>query len=224
MAASAAVAGVLTGHRRRVEVAAATPHAIYLATGDPECPALCLVSRCAVRVPCALLVPALPTAVDGTVGGGVLSLGPNTFRVTRWWRPARPRGLVADRLGAVVDELSRRVRPEPADPRLLGYGEGLTPWHDDVLAGALVTLGALGSPGFDRLGRLVRASAPARTTFVSAALLHHAARGECIRALHDVLTAPRDGRAVAPAVDTLLGVGHSSGRGLAAGVLGVLAS
>ncbi|HET6213556.1 MAG TPA: hypothetical protein VFE14_11900 [Micromonosporaceae bacterium] len=70
MAASAAVAGVLTGHRRRVEVAAATPHAIYLATGDPECPALCLVSRCAVRVPCALLVPALPTAVDGTVGGG----------------------------------------------------------------------------------------------------------------------------------------------------------
>jgi hypothetical protein len=223
MAASAALTAVLTGPPRPVTVAAASARAVYLATGDPECPALCLLGPGAVRVPCGLVVPWLPAPAPGTVGRGRLRLGCFEGRVTRWWRPPRPRGLAAGPLRGVVRELSARVPPAgPPDERLLGLGPGLTPLHDDRLAGALVTLAALGAPEFDRLGAAVRALAPRRTSFVSAALLHHAAHGECIAELEALLTAPRDGRPVAAAVDSLLAVGHSSGTGLAQGVLATL--
>jgi hypothetical protein len=235
LAASAAVAALVTGPRRPVEVVAATPQAIYLATGDPELPALCLATPDAVRVPCALVTPALPAdPAGGTVGLGALVLGPFTGRVARWWRPPRPCGLTADRLPAVAVQLAFRV-PVKLDPaaeavredlirglatggpltgpvrRLLGRGPGLTPFGDDVLAGALVTLGALGDPGFARLGAVVDALAPARTTFVSAALLRHAARGECVPELAAVLDGGSPG--------VLLRVGHTSGAGLALGAL-----
>jgi hypothetical protein len=237
LAASAAVAALVTGPRRPVEVVAATPQAIYLATGDPKLPALCLATPDAVRVPCALVTPVLPgDAADGTVGLGALVLGSFTGRVARWWRPPRPRGLTAARLRAVAVQLASRVpvKPDPAAEaaredlirglttggpltgpvhRLLGRGPGLTPLGDDVLAGALVTLGALGDPGFARLGAVVDALAPARTTFVSAALLRHAARGECVPELAAVL----DGGSP----DALLRVGHTSGAGLALGVLAI---
>jgi hypothetical protein len=175
LAASAAVAAMLTGPRRPVAVVAATPQAIYLASGDPELPALCLATPDAVRVPCALVTPVLPDdPADGTVGDGTLVLGSFTGRVARWWRTPRPRGLTAAGLRAVAVQLASRV-PAKLDPtaeaaredlvrglatggpltgavrRLLGYGPGLTPLGDDVLAGALVTLGALDDPGFGRL-------------------------------------------------------------------------
>ncbi len=234
LAASAAVAALITGPRRPVQMVAATPRAIYLATGDPELPALCLATPDAVRVPCALVTPVLPSdPTAGTVGAGALVLGSFTGRVARWWRPPRPRGLTAAGLRAVAVQLASRV-PAKLDPgaeaaredlarglatggplagpvrRLLGAGPGLTPLGDDVLAGALVTLGALGDPGFGRLGAEVDALAPARTTFVSAALLRHAARGECIPELATVLGGG------SPAA--LFRVGHTSGAGLALGV------
>lgn len=237
LAASAAVAALVTGPRRPVKTVAATPQAIYLATGDPELPALCLATPDAARVPCALVTPVLPDgAADGTVGEGTLVLGSFTGRVARWWRPPRPRGLTATGLRAVAVQLASRV-PVKLDPaaeaaredlarglatggplaravrRLLGAGPGLTPLGDDVLAGALVTLGALGDPGFGRLGAEVDALAPARTTFVSATLLRHAARGECLPELATVLTGGPP--------DALLRVGHTSGAGLALGVLTV---
>ena len=235
LAASAAVAALVTGPRRPVEVVAATPRAIYLATGDPGLPALCLATPDAVRVPCALVTPVLPAdPAGGTVGDGTLVLGSFTGRVARWWRPPRPRGLTAAGLRAVAVQLASRV-PAELDPaaevaredlvralatggpltgavrRLLGAGPGLTPLGDDVLAGALVTLGALGDPGFGRLGAEVDALAPARTTFVSAALLRHAARGESVPELAAVLTGGP--------LDALLRVGHTSGAGLALGLL-----
>jgi hypothetical protein len=242
LAASAAVAALVTGPRRPVEVVAVTPQAIYLATGDPGLPALCLATPDAVRVPCALVTPVLPNdpadGTVGTVGLGMLVLGAFAGRVARWWRPPRPRGLNAAGLRAVAVQLASRV-PAKLDPaaeaaredlvrglatggplagavrRLLGAGPGLTPLGDDVLAGALVTLGALGDPGFGRLGAEVDALAPDRTTFVSAALLRHAARGECVPELAAVLNgdALTGGRP-----DALLRVGHTSGAGLALGV------
>src|SRR5436190_16825899 len=106
MVASGALATVLTGPRRSVRVEAVTPHAVYLATGDPDCPALCLADRHAVRVPCAVVVERLPAVAGaGTAGEGRLTLGSFQGRVARWWRPPRPRGLVAARLGAVAAEL-----------------------------------------------------------------------------------------------------------------------
>jgi hypothetical protein len=233
LAASAAVTALVTGPRRPVEVVAATARAIYLATGDPELPALCLATPDAVRVPCALVTPVLPDgSTHGTVGDGTLVLGSYTGRVARWWRPPRPRGLTAARLRAVAVQLASRV-PVKLDPAaeaaredlargvcsrnlircLLGRGPGLTPLGDDVLAGALVTLAALGDPGFAPLAAEVDALAPTRTTFVSAALLRHAARGECVPELAAVLSGDPP--------DALLRVGHTSGAGMAMGILTV---
>ncbi|GAA3386660.1 DUF2877 domain-containing protein [Cryptosporangium minutisporangium] len=103
---------------------------------------------------------------------------------------------------------------------LLGRGDGLTPLGDDVLAGALVTLNAASHPAAHVLGSMVSGELAARpgiaTTPVSAALLAHAARGECIPELAAVLT---DSAArLEPAISALLRVGHSSGFGLLLGV------
>jgi hypothetical protein len=213
MAVSDAVAAALTGPRRAVRVEAVTPHAVYLATGDPDCPALCLADRAAIRVPCALVVdrvPALAVGDRGEAGDGELRLSGFHGRVARWWRPPRPRRVSAALLS---------MEPFTAAPldvgALLGRGPGLTPFGDDVLAGALVTLGARGAPAFEPLAAEVRALAPTRTTFVSAALLHHAARGECVAELAAFLTGTGT-------VDALLAVGHTSGAGLAQGVRAAL--
>jgi hypothetical protein len=209
-AASAALAGLLTGPPRRVEVAAATTSAVYLATGDPDLPAICLATPGAVRVPCAVVVPSLPPPADGTAGAGVLTVGPVTARVQRWWRPARP-SRVSFPVRAPLRETVIAIGS------LLGSGTGLTPYGDDVLAGLLVTLRALGDGRADALADEVDALAPARTTFVSAALLKHAGRGECIPELAAVLGAPSRASFAA-----LLRVGHSSGSGLAQGMFTAL--
>ena len=109
---------------------------------------------------------------------------------TRSTRPGR--AAVAD----LVEALAAGARPEPAVARLLGRGPGLTPTGDDVLAGALVTLAALGSPAAAPLGRggaAPRHRTPPRRS--RPALLRHAARGECIPQLADLLDAVGDGGA-----------------------------
>jgi hypothetical protein len=275
-AASAALAPVLAGPPRPVSVVAVTPAAVYLRTGHPGCPALCLATPGAVRVPCALLVdgapllaggphdlaapvavpsPAPPAAVPlgapatpatplagaplgspatpaeqlagalnglrvgavGTAGRDGLTVGGLAVRVGRWWRPPRP----------VLGGSGLRVRTDRLPPvgELLGRGAGLTPFGDDVLAGALVALAAVGAPAAGTLAREVLAGAFARTTFVSAALLWHAARGECLPELAAFLTAlaGSDRAAVAAAAGALRAVGHSSGTGMLAGATLVLA-
>jgi hypothetical protein len=59
---------------------------------------------------------------------------------------------------------------------------------------------------------------------VSAALLASAARGECVPQLARVLAAVASGAPLAAPVDVLLGVGHTSGAGLAWGVATALAA
>jgi hypothetical protein len=206
---------------------------------------------CALVMETKALPPQLPEGTIGTVGAGVLSVGNTSFRAGRWWRPPRPRGLgatpparlagavrwltgrVADPLDAtgraavaeLVEALAAGERPHPAVARLLGRGPGLTPTGDDVLAGALVTLTALGSPIAAPLAAAVLAAAPDATTAVSAGLLRHAAAGECIPQLEDVLVAVGRGTedpaagALPRAAGALLAVGHCSGAGLLHGVL-----
>lgn len=263
VAASAAVELVLVGPPHAATVVAATPQAAYLALDDPDGTTVCVAAADAVRVPCAVIVesrslPALPPpGTPGTVGGGLLSVGGTAYRVQRWWRPPRPRGLGAAppaRLAAAVRWLTGRVadpldqggraavadlvgalsageRPTDAVIRLLGRGGGLTPTGDDVLAGALVTLNALGAPAGVPLAAAVTAAAPAATTTVSAALLRHAARGECIPQLADLLEAMAadvpgvgtESATLARAAGALLAVGHCSGAGLLHGALVALA-
>jgi hypothetical protein len=131
------------------------------------------------------------------------------------------RAAVAD----LVQALKMGSSPDAAVARLLGRGPGLTPTGDDVLAGALVSLNALGAPAAGSLAAAVAASAPTATTKVSVALLRHAARGECIPQLADLLEAVSHGTdsgAASPlprAAGALLAVGHCSGAGLLHGVL-----
>jgi hypothetical protein len=260
VAASAAVELALVGPRRPAVVIAATSQAVYLRVDDAAATLLCLARPEAVRVPCALVVEAkaaLPDVAEGTmaeVGATVLTTAGRTFRVGRWWRPPRPRGLGAvppARLaravgwltGQVADPLDRAGRdavadlvgaldageaPGPAVGRLLGRGPGLTPTGDDVLAGALVCLTALGAPAAAILGSAVLAAAPDATTAVSAGLLRHAARGECVPQLADLLAAVAAGPDPAGsdlprAAGALLAVGHCSGAGLLHGVIVALA-
>jgi len=256
VAASAAVELPLVGPSRRATVVASTPLATYVTVDDPERSILCLAGAAAVRVPCALVLqtktlpPPPPEGTIGTVGGGVLTLAGRSYRVARWWRPPRPRGLGAvppARLAGAVRWLTGRVAdpldsagraavsdlvhalavgasPAPAVSRLLGRGPGLTPTGDDVLAGALVCLNALGAPAATVLGHAVLASAPGTTTTVSASLLRHATRGECVPQLADLLTAVAAAGdattgALPRAAGALLAVGNCSGAGLLHGVI-----
>lgn len=199
--------------------------------------------------------PEVAAETTGQVGGGVLTVGGLAFRVSRWWRPPRPHGLgtapparlagavrwLTGRVADPLDETGRDAvaelvgaltvgdRPDLAVARLLGRGAGLTPTGDDVLAGALVTLCALGAPAAGPLAAAVTDAAPDATTAVSAALLRHAARGECVPQLADLLEAiavggadPASG-ALPRAAGALLAVGHCSGAGLLHGVLVALA-
>jgi Protein of unknown function (DUF2877) len=218
-AACATLAPLLTRAPRALEVVAATAAAVYLATGDPDVPALCLCTPQAVRVPCALVLgpgaglPAVPVGARGLAGDGGLVLGELTARVARWWPPARPRRVAPAALpGSGPVPVPAATHDHDLVRGLLGWGEGLTPVGDDVLAGMLVTRTVLDPPAARRLAGLVDALAPARTTAVSAALLRHAGRGECVPELAALL----DG--VPGALDALLRVGHSSGAGLAQGV------
>jgi Protein of unknown function (DUF2877) len=261
VSASTAVELALVGPTRTATVIATGPDALYLAVDDPGRTTMCLASARAVRVPCALVLdakvppPQLPAETLGQLGGGLLTIGEQAFRVSRWWRPPRPHGLGAAppaRLAGAVRWLTGRVadpldpagrdavadlvgaltagdRPDPAVARLLGRGPGLTPTGDDVLAGALVTLCALGAPAAGPLAAAVTSAAPDATTAVSAALLRHAARGECVPQLADLLEAIALGGAdpasgtLPRAAGALLAVGHCSGAGLLHGVLVALA-
>jgi Protein of unknown function (DUF2877) len=243
-AASSALRSVLAGPARPAALLGATRGALYLKTCGPP-GALVVLSRDAVRLPCGLLLPttsselalaslALPSA-EFAVGDGTVSwtgpAGPVVVRAVREWAPARPaRGEVSvaalaavrsclDAAGPRVDD--QLVTAPPQATRLLGSGPGLTPTGDDVLAGFLTGASAFGLDAAV-LRRSVTALAPVRTTALSAAMLWHAARGECIdelAAVAAVLTSqPQAGRA-GDAVSRLAAVGHSSGAAMALGLV-----
>jgi Protein of unknown function (DUF2877) len=182
-------------------------------------------------------------ASDATVGAGCVawtgSAGPIVVRAVREWAPARvptaPARVrrkparswaAADVLQALRAALPTTAalgidgallalltsEPAAAVAGLLGRGPGLTPAGDDVLAGFVLGARAF---GLDAAGVLaeVAATAPARTTAVSAALLWHAARGECVDEVAAVLADPSG-----PTVARLLRVGHTSGAALATGL------
>jgi Protein of unknown function (DUF2877) len=188
--------------------------------------------------------------VDVTVGGGVIRCGGQpAVVVTRWFDPrVRIRRVDPTAVGLLAALVRSRRRPDELLPAgaaerladdlarddaragaaaLLGRGTGLTPAGDDLLAGAVAALRAVGSPAAGGLGSAVRTLAPARTTRLSAALLDAADRGAVVpevaavlRAAAAGLPAGRDrGPALDEAVDELVGVGHTSGWHLAAGLV-----
>jgi hypothetical protein len=208
-----------------------------LARDAVRLPCALLLPSAAAELPMTCLAAA---GRDATIGDGCLTwtgpAGQVDVRAVREWAPARvravpekpqPRSSVAAAVHAAMNdalpapaalgidgELLTLLTTEPATAvaRLLGWGPGLTPAGDDVLAGFLLGGRAV---GLDANGARAAAlaMAPDRTTALSAALLWHAARGECIDEVAAVVADPSG-----PALSALLRVGHSSGAALATGL------
>lgn len=175
-----------------------------------ELAGLCVgvVSRRATAVPCALRIDAasVPEARAAHVADGVLHLDSDADDV-------------ALTIGRLVEVHVPSIRtpattpaPAPGDvPAMIGRGDGLTPYDDDVLCGWLAVHRAAGiaTPAVDAE---IRACLD-RTTLLSATLLDCAMHGEVIPEfalwLHALSTPAEVDRAA-----TLAAVGHSSGRGL----------
>ena len=94
---STLTSGLLDGPPVRLAPAARTRVSVHYETGDSGLPVLAVVTPDAVRLPDSLVTDRLPDDGDLLVGAGrlVQSWGDrtSTWRVTRWWRPARPTGL-----------------------------------------------------------------------------------------------------------------------------------
>ncbi|HMN27544.1 MAG TPA: DUF2877 domain-containing protein, partial [Caldilineaceae bacterium] len=110
--------------------------------------------------------------------------------------------------------------------KLAGLGPGLTPAGDDLLVGWLAGLYLQGAcegvaGGNESIGALVAATATARTTRLSTAWLHHAARGEFGAPWHDWATALEqgDGAAIMTTGQRILGRGATSGHDAMLGFL-----
>ncbi len=173
------------------------------------------------------------------VGGGRIRLataaGDLDLVIGRWLHPARPR---APRSRAALAEGVQTVTRLVGDPpeavglpaavpddeqpdpvalaRRMGLGPGLTPYADDVLAGRLLASRAWGVDiGAEALLRGVAG----RTTAVSAACLHSAAAGHGVPDVVALVDAVGGHGDIASSVSATLRLGHTSGHGLAMGVL-----
>lgn len=112
---------------------------------------------------------------------------------------------------------------ETAAHRLVGLGPGLTPSGDDIICGVLASCHALAAT--DAGSVPIRAAlataidnAFVRTSFVSAVLMRHAARGEVIPQVVGLLEALAAGADLRAPLAALLAVGHHSGSDLARGM------
>ena len=166
-----------------------------------------VVGTRATAVPCALrsALASLPDVVRASVRGGVLHLDEQPVRVGRFVDVRAPRlhrkfGPWARFSCTVVDWVDVE--------RLLGRGDGLTPYGDDVLCGWLAVTRAAGVPT-PEVDAQVRALA-LTTTLLSATLLECAMAGEVVPEFGAWLA----GTGPAEAVER---IGHSSGRGLLEG-------
>lgn len=193
---------------------------VHYETGDPGMPMLSMCTPEAVRLPNAVVTKKLPSG-SVTVRAGRLSDSAACWRVARWWRPARPRGLAPPPVRPV--ETAGPLDPEA----LVGAGPGLTPVGDDVLAGALVAAHAIADPRLPGWQRAVRRElGRGRTTAVSRAMLLCALDGYATDPLAQfvgaVCASPPDADMLDRTRSALLAVGHTSGAGLVSGVLHVL--
>lgn len=183
------------------------PDAVYLDVGG-SC--VGVVGTRATAVPCALrtALDVLPDVARGAVRGGVLHLDDEPLAVGRVVDVAAPRINASGGPGSI----------DAAD--LVGRGDGLTPYGDDVLCGWLAVHRAarVATPEVDAT---VRALAPT-TTLLSATLLECAMHGEVIPEVAAWLAALGTDDEE-PRAAVLAQVGHTSGRGLLEGARRALA-
>jgi Protein of unknown function (DUF2877) len=212
---SALLGPLLEGPTRRLEAVDRSRTACQLAD-DAGRVVAALATAQAVALPHALIADALPdTHAPLSIGHGALRVGENSYRPARWWRPSRPVLAGVPVRASMVDDLTEHW------PDQLGLGPGLTPYHDDVLCGALVVLAATATAPELR-GNIAANDLERRTTATSAALIRLACDGWCISAVADHLSSVGRGFDNPLTRARLLAVGHSSGRGLLAGMTAML--
>jgi hypothetical protein len=131
---------------------------------------------------------------------------------------ARP---VLEALATAIED-GQPARTTAAAQALIGLGPGLTPSGDDVLTGVAAALHAVGHPCAGSLAEALE-DLDARTTFVAAAMLRHAARGDVAERTHRLLVAllaPTDVPGVLEAaIRETVAWGATSGSDLLAGAL-----
>ena len=171
------------------------PDAVYV---DVAGRCVGVVGSRATAVPCALrsTLDRLPDVARASVRGGVLHLGEEPVVVGRL-------------VDVTVPRLPLTGTPGPVDvAALVGRGDGLTPYGDDVLCGWLAVTRAAGleTPEVDAAVRELAST----TTLLSATLLDCAMAGEAVPEFVAWLagTGP---------VEAVERIGHSSGRGLLEG-------
>jgi hypothetical protein len=191
------------------------PDAVYVAVAG-RC--VGVVGTRATAVPCALrtALPSLPDVASASVRRGVLHLDGEALLVGRFVDVSVPRlPTMAEVRGAPATSLEA---PDVAS--VLGRGDGLTPYGDDVLCGWLAVHRAAGvaTPDVD----VVVHELSGTTTLLSATLLDCAMHGEVIPEFAAWLAA-LGSEAEDAAADALSRVGHTSGRGLLEGARRALA-
>ena len=109
-----------------------------------------------------------------------------------------PASVLHRRARSGIDAL--RLRDfESAVTMLAGLGHGLTPWGDDVLAGAMLMLHAIGrNDKAATFAAAIRRIAPSRTSPLSFALLEPAWDGEPNAAVHRAIKALLTGASLPP--------------------------
>ena len=156
-------------------------------------------------------------AEAGAAGTG--AAGNGSGRVAGTERDAA-RGVERDgALGTVLgDPLPHPAALANAVRGLIGLGPGLTPAGDDVLAGALLALGAAGDLPRQRALAEAVGGLLDRTTPLSAVLLDQACRSRAVPEVGALLRALACGGDLDSALVALSLVGHTSGPALALGI------
>jgi Protein of unknown function (DUF2877) len=233
-AASSLTDALFDGDVRDLVEVVRTRVSVHYETFSADLPVLCVCTPAAVRLPSSVVAAELPAPGRTRIGAGGLRVGDARWVPRRWWSPSRPHGLARPADPTTLAGLPRPV-PLPGltlpgtaydglrPDLLVGAGPGLTPAGDDVLAAALVTARAVGDGRTRTWQQLTRAALTARsTTAVSRAMLHHALDGYATPELAGFLEAVCRGDDLTAPLHRLLGVGHSSGAALLAGVVHTL--
>lgn len=181
--------------------------------------ALGLLADGAVGVPVGLRLgpdgPAPDRGPADVAGGGLRILDGSLWWGDRRLRIGRLIDLAVPRLRLTADPAAASAADDPSWALgLIGRGDGLTPYGDDVLCGWLAAHRALGV-ATTAVDATVRSHLD-RTTTLSASLLEAALDGVAIREFSTWLGA-RGGPGDQDARQQLLAVGGSSGAGLLAG-------
>ena len=250
--ASLALKHLFTSGGVNATVLGTSSHAVWLLAGGDV---VVVSTRDATRLPNSVEVAARSDAglfdsiahgTSAVVGSGAVEFDSMAVDLVRWWdpRPALPSASVGDIAFAIrgLPHTVPAINSGPlrsafaagspdhlidASAGLLGWGPGLTPEGDDVLAGALAAIRLLGTAlgSHSALAMLDTSEAALvdaandRTTTFSAALISCAARGEVAAPAGTFLRALAGRGHVGSSHRDLSRVGHTSGPALAAGIV-----